>query len=401
MDQEIQPIPLPLQRVERGIDAGFVRHVAGEHAIGPHRRGQRTHAPLQRLALEGEGEFGALGGTGGGNTPGQRTLVRHAHDQATLALQQRAFDRGRRRSAVGHGRSFVGSGVARRRPLPPVVAQPRRCGARAIDDRLSADRALARGLRSGTVRPFRREDQSMPDSSPLVTNPFAQFHEWMAEAWTHEPEDANAMTLATTTPDGTPSARIVLLKGADDRGFVFYTNKQSRKGEELAANARAALLFHWKPQGRQVRIEGRVEHVTDCRGGRLLRHARAHFAAGRLGVGPVPSAGRTRGTGTPPGGSRGEVPRRGYPAPAALVGLPGHPGALRVLAEHAVPAARPHRLHEVGERRLDRRQAVSLTEWLCRRNRRRRRISCAGSRARIPWRHTSRWCSSAPTRCGS
>ncbi len=102
----------------------------------------------------------------------------------------------------------------------------------------------------------------MPDSSPLVTNPFTQFHEWMTEAWAHEPEDANAMTLATTTPDGTPSARIVLLKGADERGFVFYTNQQSRKGEELAANARAALLFHWKPQGRQVRIEGRVEHAT-------------------------------------------------------------------------------------------------------------------------------------------
>jgi pyridoxamine 5'-phosphate oxidase len=104
----------------------------------------------------------------------------------------------------------------------------------------------------------------MPDSIPIVTNPFAKFHEWMGEAWMHEPEDANAMTLATTTPDGTPSARIVLLKGADERGFVFYTNKQSRKGEELAANTRAALLFHWKPQGRQVRIEGRVEHTTDA-----------------------------------------------------------------------------------------------------------------------------------------
>jgi pyridoxamine 5'-phosphate oxidase len=72
------------------------------------------------------------------------------------------------------------------------------------------------------------------------------------------------MTLATAASDGTPSARIVLLKGADQRGFVFYTNKESRKGEDLAANARAALLFHWKPQGRQVRIEGRVEHVTDA-----------------------------------------------------------------------------------------------------------------------------------------
>jgi pyridoxamine 5'-phosphate oxidase len=104
----------------------------------------------------------------------------------------------------------------------------------------------------------------MPDSSPVITDPFAKFQEWMTEAWSHEPDDANAMTLATATPDGIPSARTVLLKGADDRGFVFYTNIESRKGEELAANTHAALLFHWKPQARQVRIEGRVERVTDA-----------------------------------------------------------------------------------------------------------------------------------------
>jgi len=102
----------------------------------------------------------------------------------------------------------------------------------------------------------------MLDSAALVTDPFAKFAEWMSEAWAHEPEDANAMTLATASPEGIPAARIVLLKGADERGFVFYTNTQSRKGDELAANTRAALLFHWKPQGRQVRIEGHVEPVT-------------------------------------------------------------------------------------------------------------------------------------------
>jgi pyridoxamine 5'-phosphate oxidase len=104
----------------------------------------------------------------------------------------------------------------------------------------------------------------MPDSSSVVTDPFVKFQDWMTEAWSHEPEDANAMTLATATPGGVPSARIVLLKGADARGFVFYTNVDSRKGEELAANTYAALLFHWKPQARQVRIEGRVESVTDA-----------------------------------------------------------------------------------------------------------------------------------------
>lgn len=104
----------------------------------------------------------------------------------------------------------------------------------------------------------------MPDSAALVADPFVRFQEWMNEAWAHEPDDANAMTLATSTPDGVPAARIVLLKGADARGFVFYTNMESRKGDELTANTRAALLFHWKPQGRQVRIEGHVERVTDA-----------------------------------------------------------------------------------------------------------------------------------------
>ena len=121
----------------------------------------------------------------------------------------------------------------------------------------------ARGRRRQTAQSL-WECAKMPDSLTIGTDPFAWFQDWMNEAWTHEPEDANAMTLATTTPDGVPSARIVLLKGADARGFVFYTNLESRKGEELAANSRAALLFHWKPQGRQVRIEGRVERVTDA-----------------------------------------------------------------------------------------------------------------------------------------
>jgi pyridoxamine 5'-phosphate oxidase len=103
----------------------------------------------------------------------------------------------------------------------------------------------------------------MPDAAALLINdPFARFREWMAEAEATEPADANAMTVATATPDGRPSARITLLKGVDARGFVFYTNQQSRKAEELAANQRIALLFHWKTLARQIRIEGRVEPVT-------------------------------------------------------------------------------------------------------------------------------------------
>jgi pyridoxamine 5'-phosphate oxidase len=93
-------------------------------------------------------------------------------------------------------------------------------------------------------------------------DPFDRFQAWFIEATDAEVNDANSMTLATATPDGRPSARAVLLKGQDERGFVFYTNMQSRKGEELAANPHAALLFHWKSLRRQVRIEGPVELVT-------------------------------------------------------------------------------------------------------------------------------------------
>lgn len=95
-------------------------------------------------------------------------------------------------------------------------------------------------------------------------DPIALFDAWLAEAGRVELNDPNAMTVATATPEGRPSARIVLLKGVDPRGFVFYTNKQGRKGAELAANPFAALLFHWKTLGRQVRVEGPVEAVADA-----------------------------------------------------------------------------------------------------------------------------------------
>lgn len=95
----------------------------------------------------------------------------------------------------------------------------------------------------------------------MTDDPHILFDLWIADARAHEPNDPEAMTLATSDPDGAPSARIVLLKGHDLRGFVFYTNSRSRKGAELAANPRAALLFHWKSLRRQVRIEGRVYAV--------------------------------------------------------------------------------------------------------------------------------------------
>ena len=95
------------------------------------------------------------------------------------------------------------------------------------------------------------------------TDPFPRFQSWFEEAQVSEPNDPNAMALATADSRGRPSARMVLLKGIDDHGFVFYTNVESRKGRELAENAHAALLFHWKSLRRQVRIEGPVTTVSD------------------------------------------------------------------------------------------------------------------------------------------
>jgi len=100
---------------------------------------------------------------------------------------------------------------------------------------------------------------AIPDGDPI-----ALFAAWFAEARTSEPNDANAMALATATPAGVPSVRMVLLKGHGSEGFTFYTNARSRKGSEIAANPRAALLFHWKSLRRQIRIEGPLIEVDDA-----------------------------------------------------------------------------------------------------------------------------------------
>lgn len=96
-----------------------------------------------------------------------------------------------------------------------------------------------------------------------VEDPIVLFNAWLAEAEAAEPDEPTAMTLATVAADGTPSARMVLLKGADSAGFVFYTNVESRKGVELDETRRAALVFHWKSLRRQVRIDGTAERVSD------------------------------------------------------------------------------------------------------------------------------------------
>ena len=98
----------------------------------------------------------------------------------------------------------------------------------------------------------------------MADDPFALFDAWYAEARASEPNDPNAMALATADADGRPSSRMVLLKGHGPDGFVFYTNRGSRKAGDLAANAQAALLFHWKSLRRQIRIEGAVSFATDA-----------------------------------------------------------------------------------------------------------------------------------------
>ena len=98
----------------------------------------------------------------------------------------------------------------------------------------------------------------------MAIDPFTLFDEWFAEARAGEPNEPEAMAVATTGSDGQPSVRIVLLKAHGPAGFTFYTHEQSAKGEDLAENPRAALLFHWKSLCRQVRIEGRIERASDA-----------------------------------------------------------------------------------------------------------------------------------------
>jgi pyridoxamine 5'-phosphate oxidase len=100
--------------------------------------------------------------------------------------------------------------------------------------------------------------------SDAHVNPFEQFRAWMDEAVAAQLHEPYAMTLATCAADGRPAARMVLLRGFDERGFTFYSNRNSRKGDEIAENPRASLVFYWAELERQVRIDGKVEWTTDA-----------------------------------------------------------------------------------------------------------------------------------------
>ena len=188
-----------------------------------------------------------------------------------------------------------------------------------------------------------------------MIDPHALFDEWFAEASASEPNEPEAMTVATTGAEGQPSARIVLLKASGPDGFVFYTHEQSAKGQDLKKNPRAALLFHWKSLCRQVRIEGVVERVSDA-------EADAYFATrsrdSRLGAW---ASDQSR-----PLDDRATFERRFEEAKRRFEGqdVPRPPswGGYRVVPERIeFWTARPHRLHE---RRLFTLEDGSWTEGL-------------------------------------
>jgi len=188
-----------------------------------------------------------------------------------------------------------------------------------------------------------------------TTDPFTLFDQWLAEAEASEPNEPEAMTVATTGADRQPSARMVLLKAHGPEGFTFYTHEQSAKGRDLAENPRAALLFHWKSLCRQIRIEGPIERVADA-------EADAYFATrsrdSQLGAW---ASDQSR-----PLDSRATFERRFEEAEARFEGK-DVPRPVGWVGYRVVPqriefwTAREHRLHE---RRLFTRDGAAWSEGL-------------------------------------
>jgi pyridoxamine 5'-phosphate oxidase len=179
------------------------------------------------------------------------------------------------------------------------------------------------------------------DVEELHPDPHAQFDAWFAEASAAGVPAPEQMALATATPDAVPSVRMVLLRGYDARGFTFFTNRESRKGEELEANPHAALVLHWAAQSRQVRVEGGVERVSDDES---LAYFRARPLGSRFGAWASPQS--------RPLGSREELERSYADVEARFAGaedvpLPPFWGGYRLVPD-AIEfwQGRPNRLHD-------------------------------------------------------
>ena len=179
------------------------------------------------------------------------------------------------------------------------------------------------------------------DEADVDPDPFRQFARWFDEAVGVQVPEPNAMTLATVDAEGRPSARIVLLKAADGRGFTFYTNYESRKGRELPPDARAALLFFWAELERQVRVEGVVEKVD-------VATADAYWVSrprlSRIGAWASPQSEPLRDRAALESrfaDAEARFPGRARPATAALGRLSPRSRNVRILAGSPVAAARP------------------------------------------------------------